>query len=190
MNEEQPAEVSFPWSIEEVEVIADDFFKKKSPSLGEDLRWSTAAREAVAYLRARRRACEKAIEYHRKSTAAVIAARKLSQEREQQLPAVVPYERAVRFITHERKWDRALDKFKKFALHLQQRQGRLSTPNNKTAREAAEKDLQSVRGKSMERQQVVELEQHFLGFWEHHLTSQKHAAGKKGGRPRKNLRES
>lgn len=58
---EQPVEIPFPWSIEQVEAIADEFFRKKSSNLREELRWSAAAREAVAHLLARRRACEKAV---------------------------------------------------------------------------------------------------------------------------------
>jgi hypothetical protein len=82
---EQPVEIPFPWSIEQVEAIADEFFRKKSSNLREELRSSAAAREAVAHLLARRRACEKAVQDHQQTTAALTTARKLAQEREQQL---------------------------------------------------------------------------------------------------------
>jgi hypothetical protein len=164
----------FPWKIEEVETIASSFFDKAPDKMSNRDKWAWAAREAVNYLNARRNACEKALERDKAISVHYNNLRHLVEEREK-LPVEWPYEKAVKYITGEDVWDRALKKFKQFALHL-----------SKGDPERADQDLERFRSqKTIKRSDVIELRRFFIGFWEYHIKSQKRAAGKKGGRPKR-----
>jgi hypothetical protein len=163
----------FPWPIEQVELLASTFFDKAPAKISERDKWTWAARKAVDYLNARRNACQTALDRDKAISNHYDKVRALAKEREK-LPAEWPYEKAVKHITGEDVWDRALEKFKLFALHL----------SNGDA-ERAENDLESLRGQTITRLDVIALRHHFLGFWEYHLEAQRRESGKKGGRPKK-----
>jgi len=128
----------------------------------------------VDYLNARRNACEKALEQGRATSNHYDKLKALAKEREK-LPEEWPYEKAVKYITGENAWDRALKKFKQLGLYL-----------SKGDPEQAEKDLDRFRSwKMIKRSDVIELRRHFLAFWEDHIKTQKRESGKKGGRKKK-----
>jgi hypothetical protein len=164
----------FPWKTEQVEEIASIFFNKAPARMSTRDKWAWAAREAVNYLNARRRACERALKRDKAISSHYDNLRILVEKRKT-LPEKWPYEKAVKYITGENLWDRALKKFKQFAFYL-----------NKGDTERAEQDLERFRSqKAIERSDVIDLRLHFVGFWEHYLKTQKTASGKKGGRPKK-----
>jgi hypothetical protein len=162
----------FPWTIEQVEEVASKFFDK-APGVSPRDKWARAAQEAVDYLNARRNACERALERNKAVSAQYDKVRRLIEERKK-LPAEWPYDKAVRYITDERVWDRALRKLKLLALHVW----------NGDAKKA-DKDLEQLRGRTITRLDVIALRQQFVGFWEYHLNTQRRESGKKGGRPKK-----
>jgi hypothetical protein len=163
----------FSWKIEEVEAIASRFFDKAPHKMSSQNKWAWAAREAVDYLNARRNACEKALQRDKAISNRYDDVRKLAREREK-LPEEWPYEKAVKYITGEDVWDRALRKFKRFALYL-----------SKGDAEIAEKDLERFRGAKIKRFDVISLRGRFVYFWDHHVKTQKQESGKKGGRPKR-----
>jgi len=165
----------FPWKIEDVEAIASSFFDKAPGKTSNRNKWAWAAREAVNYLNARRNACEKALERNTAISNHYQREQALAKEREK-LPEEWPYEKAVKYITGEHVWDRALKKFKQFALHQW-----------KGNPEQADEDLEKFRSqKTIKKSDVIELRRFFIGFWEYHIKTQKRASGKKGGRTKKN----
>ena|SRR5438874_10183480 len=166
----------FPWKIEEVETIASGFFDKAPHKMSNLDKWAWAAREAVNYLNARRNACQRALDQDKAISVHYDNLRRFVAEREK-LPVEWPCEKAVKYITGEDVWDRALKKFKQFALHL-----------SKGDPELADQDLEKFRGqKTIKRSDVIGLRGFFVEFWEHHIKTQKRASGKKGGRRKKRI---
>jgi hypothetical protein len=164
----------FPWKIEQIEAVASTFFDKAPQNFSTHDKWAWAAREAVNYLNARRNACERALERDKAVSAQYEKVRALVKEREK-LPLEFTYEKAVKYITAENVWDRALKKFKRFARWL-----------SKGDAERADEDLEKFRSqKRIKRLDVIELQDQFAGFWRYHLQIQKRESGKKGGRRRK-----
>jgi hypothetical protein len=163
----------FPWKIEQVEAVASIFFDKAPERTSTSDKWAWAAREAVNYLNARRNACNRALERDKAISDQYERVNALVKEREK-LPAEWPYEKAVKYITGENVWDRALKKLKQFALHL-----------SKGDPEQAERDLDRFRGQVIKRSDVTDLRSQFVGFWEHHIKTQKRVSGKKGGRKKR-----
>jgi hypothetical protein len=166
-------DTKFPWTIEQVEAVASKFFDKAPEQGSTRDKWAWAAREAVNYLNARRNACEKALERDRAISNHYDKVKALAKEREK-LPAEWPYEKAVKYITGENGWNRALKKFKQFALYL-----------SKGDPDLAEKDLDGFRGRMIKRREVIELRDHFVRFWDYHIKTQKRESGKKGGRTKR-----
>jgi hypothetical protein len=163
-----------PWTIEQVEAVATMLFDRAPANISPHDKWAWAAREAVSYLNARRNACESALKRDRTIANQYDKARTLAEEREK-LPVEWPYEKAVKYITGENVWDRALKKIKQFALYL-----------NKGDTKRAEEDLEKFRSqKKIKRIEVIQLRSQFSGFWQYHLQIQKRESGKKGGRRRK-----
>ena len=100
----------FPWTIEQVEAVASLFFEKAPGKISTRDKWAWAAQEAVNYLNARRNACDRALERNRAISNHYEKVRSLAKEREK-LAEEWPYEKAVKYITGEPVWDRALKKF-------------------------------------------------------------------------------
>src|SRR5438105_3928055 len=137
----------FPWTIEQVEAVASVFFEKAPDKMSTRDKWAWAAREAMNYLNARRNACERALERDKAVSAQYEKVRALVKERER-LPPEFTYEKAVKYITGENVWDRALKKFKRFAVWL-----------SKGDAERAEEDLEKFRSqKRIKRLDVIELQ--------------------------------
>ncbi len=175
MKAEFNPDAKFPWTIDEVEAVASVFYERM-PKRAERDKWTYAAREAVKYLNARRNACSKALQRDKAISDIYGRARELSRDREK-LPEEWPYEKAVKYITDDQTWSRALKKFKQFTLHL-----------HKGDEVKAEEDLRNLRPKIMKCDNVIELRTLFIPFWRHHTRTQNRAAGKKGGRPKKDLK--
>ncbi len=103
---------SFQWPIEEVERVASKYYDITKSGNQAD-RWRCAAREAVRYLLNRREACQKVLEGHRILKRMIAAQARRSPTPPAALSKPNAVDRAICYITGEKRSDRAFPKFKK-----------------------------------------------------------------------------
>lgn len=103
------------WPLEKVEEVAQMFYAVapfKRELWNEEYRWKSLARQAFDFLDNLHEACEEIAE-QRKKQGEHYAAVSAELAEADKLPEIVPFAKAVRFITSETRTERALSKFKK-----------------------------------------------------------------------------
>jgi hypothetical protein len=160
------SERRFPWSIDEVEEIASEYYdigKSNSP----EERWEWAAREAVRYLVRRRDACERAVR-RRKAWVA------LSQRAKRRVPSPPPelcnnpeaFERAILYVTDQTRIERAMANLRKVFRWKAER------PNASLDDKAWEHSLSKWRQRGFSKSELVQLRREYAIFWKRVLAEQ------------------
>lgn len=147
----------FPWSIDDVEKVASNYYSL-GESGDEEARWKRAATQAVQYLVRRRAACRVAI-------GGRLAYERLKLQSKQspwppdELSEPNAFDKAVRYITNEKRTDRALPKLRQLLRFNQEKSGsRQSTTK-------WQRQLELWRKRGISREEIRELQRRFAQTW-------------------------
>lgn len=180
---------TFPeWPVERVMEVARTLYATapfQGDSWNDKVRWKSLARRANDFLDQLHAACTEIA----KERSATDAAYRRSEERlmaSETLPDQVPFEQAARFITSEKRKDRALPKLKKLVLWKPRYFGGL-LGKSPTSREV-NAQLKLWQRSGMPLAEVRELRILFEASWPRIIASQNSTKGKKRG-PRLNRKD-
>jgi hypothetical protein len=111
------------WPLDQVKELARELYKYTPFDVKDTERWKALVRRAFDVFDNLDRACVEIQGERRETWERDAEAKARAEDTHKKLPAVVPFEKAVRFITGEKRTDRALPKFVKL-LHYEGRQAR------------------------------------------------------------------